>query len=171
MEPAGSIGRSHDPDQAFAAGRLLGAQVRSLGFNMNFAPVLDVNSDPNNPVIGDRAFGDDADLVSTLGLAAMKGIQSQQVVSVVKHFPGHGDTSVDPHLDLPVVEKDLESLRALEPRPFQQAVRQGADAVMVAHLLLPKLNEQHPPLSIEYMFVRAGLLLIKTPAVGRSLRV
>lgn len=111
---------------------------------MNFAPSLDINSNSDNPVTGDRSFGDRPDLVIALGVAAMKGIQSQNVVSVVKHFPGHGDTSVDSHLDGPVVDKSLESLRAFELRPFQQAIEDGADAIMVAHLLLPQLDSQYP---------------------------
>jgi beta-N-acetylhexosaminidase len=139
-----AVGQTNSQDYALAIGSLLGEEVKSVGFNMNFAPVLDIDSNPNNPVIGDRSFGPTPDLVSKLGIAEMKGLQSQQVVPVVKHFPGHGDTSVDSHLDLPVVNKSLESLRTFELQPFRQAVRSGADAVMIAHILLPKLDDQHP---------------------------
>jgi beta-N-acetylhexosaminidase len=111
---------------------------------MDFAPVLDVNSNPNNPVIGDRSFGTTADLVSRVGVTFMKGLQSQQVASVVKHFPGHGDTSVDSHIDLPVINHDLDRLRSLELKPFGEAINNDADAVMVAHILMSKLDAKDP---------------------------
>ena len=133
-------------DQAFSRqiGRLLAKEIKSLGFNLNFAPVLDVNSNPQNPVIGDRSFGATAEIVSSLGVETMKGIQEENVVSVVKHFPGHGDTSVDSHIGLPVVNNDLQRLRKLELVPFAEAIRQHADAVMVAHILLPKIDARYP---------------------------
>jgi beta-N-acetylhexosaminidase len=111
---------------------------------MNFAPVLDVNSNPNNPVIGNRSFGSEPETVIQHGIQVMKGIQSTKVVPVVKHFPGHGDTSVDSHLDLPVIRKTLEELRAFELKPFAEAIRQQTDVVMVGHLLLPQIDETNP---------------------------
>lgn len=144
LPSSGTVGQSDNRDYGFAIGSVLGEAVKSLGFTMNFAPVLDIDSNPNNPVIGDRSFGDNPDLVAKLGIAEMEGLQAQQVVPVVKHFPGHGDTSVDSHLNLPVVNKSLESLSAFELQPFQQAIKAGADAVMIAHILLPKLDHQNP---------------------------
>jgi beta-N-acetylhexosaminidase len=91
------IGQLNDGMLSYQIGQIIGDELRMLGFNMNFAPVLDINSNPDNPVIGDRAFGTHADVVSKLGVETMKGLQSQNIISVVKHFPGHGDTSVDSH--------------------------------------------------------------------------
>lgn len=139
-----TVGKTQDPAYAYKVGAGLGEALGAFGLNVDFAPVLDVNSNPKNPVIGDRSFGASADIVSTMGIQEMKGIQSKGVISVVKHFPGHGDTSVDSHKDLPVVQHDLERLRSLEFVPFAEAIRQGADAVMVAHLLVTKLDAQLP---------------------------
>lgn len=140
----GTVGTRNDADAAEMMGKLLAREVISAGFNMNFAPVLDINSNPDNPVIGDRSFGNSAELVSTLGIAEMKGIESEDVVPVVKHFPGHGDTSVDSHLELPIVNKTAEELAKLEWLPFQAAIKEGTDAVMVAHILFPKLDPDKP---------------------------
>ncbi|GIP40107.1 glycoside hydrolase family 3 [Paenibacillus sp. J31TS4] len=141
---AAEVGCSNDAGYARRIGASLGEEVKTLGFNMNFAPVLDINSNPANPVIGERSLGSKAELVGRLGIAEMKGLQETGVVPVVKHFPGHGDTSVDSHLELPVVAKSLEELKALELQPFREAVKEGADAVMIAHILLPKLDPDHP---------------------------
>lgn len=140
----GKVGTRKDPNAAEMMGKLLAREVLSAGFNMNFAPVLDINSNPDNPVIGDRSFGNSAELVSTLGIPEMKGIESEGVVPVVKHFPGHGDTSVDSHLDLPIVKKTAAELAELEWLPFQAAIKEGTDAVMVAHILFPKLDADKP---------------------------
>jgi beta-N-acetylhexosaminidase len=119
-------------------------ELNAFGFNLDFAPVLDVNSNPNNPVIGDRSFGNDASVVSRLGTKTMKGIQSQGVISVIKHFPGHGDTSVDSHLELPTVNKSFGQLKEVELVPFAHAIENGADIVMAAHILLPKIDSEYP---------------------------
>lgn len=139
-----AIGQINDVQFSEEIGRTIGGLLSSFGLNMIFAPVLDVNSNPNNPVIGERSFGNDAKLVSKLGIAAMEGIRSEQVVPVIKHFPGHGDTSVDSHLDLPVIDHDMNRLRALELVPFADAIERQADAVMIAHLLMPELDPRNP---------------------------
>ncbi|MFD1363445.1 beta-N-acetylhexosaminidase [Lentibacillus salinarum] len=139
-----SIGKMNDPDVAFQAGSILGEQMKTLGFNLDFAPVLDVNSNPDNPVIGDRSFGNNPKIVSQLGIQTMKGIQSEGVISVMKHFPGHGDTSKDSHLKLPKVDKSYGGLSKLEFTPFRKAISKGADVSMVAHILLPKIDENYP---------------------------
>ncbi|WP_379246591.1 beta-N-acetylhexosaminidase [Paenibacillus sp. GCM10028914] len=144
LPSSGLVGKQNDPAIATEIGKHIGLRLTGFGLNMAFAPVLDVNSNPDNPVIGDRAFGNSADRVGKLGIAAMKGIQETGVVSVVKHFPGHGDTSVDSHFGLPVVDYDLNRLRTLELVPFQKAIDQGADVVMVGHLLMSKIDSDTP---------------------------
>lgn len=138
------IGKSQSKEFAYNVGSLLGTELRAFGLNVDFAPVLDINSNPKNPIIGDRSFGAKASLVSSLGIQMMKGLQDQQITPVVKHFPGHGDTSIDSHIGLPVVHYDLDRLRKLELVPFAEAFKQQADAVMVAHILLPKVDGQNP---------------------------
>lgn len=138
------VGKTNDTALAERMGILLARQVKLAGFNVDFAPVLDINSNPKNPVIGDRSFGSNAGLVTRMGIAEMKGLRSEGVIPVVKHFPGHGDTSVDSHLDLPVVNKSEKQLAELEWIPFQAAVKEQAEAVMVAHILFPKLDPNYP---------------------------
>lgn len=138
------LGKRNDISLSYNIGKLLGKELSAFGFNLDFAPVLDINSNPDNPIIGDRSFGTDAELVSELGLQMMKGIQSEQVISVIKHFPGHGDTAVDSHKELPIIQKSLEELQALELIPFKHAVEQGAEVVMVGHILLPKIDSTYP---------------------------
>ncbi|MCM3758488.1 beta-N-acetylhexosaminidase [Sporosarcina aquimarina] len=139
-----SIGKRNAPNHSFSIGRILGKQLTQFGFNMDFAPVLDVNSNPNNPVIGDRSFSSDPNVVSTHGIQTMKGIEKENVIPVVKHFPGHGDTSVDSHLELPKVNKTLQQLKQLELIPFKKAIEAEADVVMIAHILLPQLDKTYP---------------------------
>ncbi|RSL32111.1 beta-N-acetylhexosaminidase [Salibacterium salarium] len=138
------IGKAENTELSKDIGALLAKKVKAFGFNMNFAPVLDVNNNPNNPVIGDRSFGADPALVSDLGTAAMQGIQAEHVVPVIKHFPGHGDTSVDSHINLPEVDKSLETMEEFELVPFRNAIEEGADMVMVAHILYPQIDDQYP---------------------------
>jgi beta-N-acetylhexosaminidase len=138
------IAKSGDSKKARAVGEAIGEQLHAMGFNVNFAPVLDVDSNPKNPVIGSRSFGSTASVVREFGVEEMLGLRSKQVIPVVKHFPGHGDTSVDSHLDLPVVNKSLDQLRELELIPFSEAIRSNAEAVMIAHILLPQIDPEHP---------------------------
>ncbi len=142
--PNEQIGKVNSPEFSYKVGTLLGHELKEFGLNLDFAPVLDINSNPNNPVIGDRSFGNNPEIVSELGIQTMKGIQSQNVIPTVKHFPGHGDTSVDSHLELPIVNKSLEELKKLELIPFKRAIDHGADVVMVAHILLPQLDKTNP---------------------------
>jgi beta-N-acetylhexosaminidase len=138
------IGEKNNSSLSYKIGSLLGEEVKAFGLNINFAPVLDVNSNAKNPVIGDRSFGSNVDIVSRLGIQTMKGIQAQNIIAGVKHFPGHGDTSVDSHVGLPVVNNDLNRLKSLELIPFSKAIENGADVVMVAHILLPKIDKDNP---------------------------
>lgn len=138
------IGQMNNKALSYKIGTILAEELNMFGFNMNFAPVLDINSNPKNPVIGDRAFGADLEIVRDLGIETMKGIQSGGIISVIKHFPGHGDTSVDSHIGLPTVEHDIERLNSLELVPFRDAIKDGADTVMVAHILLSKIDPDYP---------------------------
>ncbi|MFR9240130.1 MAG: beta-N-acetylhexosaminidase [Clostridium baratii] len=146
------IGSLNNKDLSYKVGEILGEQLSYFGFNMNFAPVLDINSNPNNPVIGNRSFGNNKDIVANLGTSTMKGIQSKNIISVVKHFPGHGDTSVDSHVNLPVVNYDINRLNSFEFVPFKTAIQNGANAVMVGHILLPKIDNKYPS-SMSYEIV------------------
>ncbi|WP_054199921.1 beta-N-acetylhexosaminidase [Clostridium baratii] len=146
------IGSLNNKDLSYNVGEILGEQLSYFGFNMNFAPVLDINSNSNNPVIGDRSFGNNKDTVAILGTSTMKGIQSKNIISVVKHFPGHGDTSVDSHVNLPVVNYDINRLKSFEFVPFKTAIQNGADAIMVGHILLPKIDSKYPS-SMSYEIV------------------
>jgi len=142
MGKVGAMGRVHD---ARKAGQILGREVRALGFNVNCAPVLDVHSNPQNPIIGDRAFSTDPEMVGKLGEAFIRGMQAMGVLACGKHFPGHGDTSVDSHLDLPVLPHGLERLREVELVPFRHVVKTAPPALMMtAHILLPELDPKHP---------------------------
>jgi beta-N-acetylhexosaminidase len=141
---AETIGNLMDPTITHELSTLMARQMKALGFNMNNAPVLDVNSNSENPIIGPRSFGSDADTVIAHAIPFMHGHQEEGIIPVVKHFPGHGDTFVDSHKELPEVNKSLEQLQQLELSPFKEAFKQKADAVMIAHILLPKLDKQYP---------------------------
>ncbi|MBU3158595.1 beta-N-acetylhexosaminidase [Clostridium frigoris] len=138
------IGNKNNPDLSYNIGKIIGEELKTYGFNMDFAPVLDINSNPNNPIIGDRSFGNNAKIVSKLGIKTMKGISNNNIIPVVKHFPGHGDTSVDSHVGLPLVSKDLKTLNNFELLPFKEAIKNNADAIMVAHILLNKIDNSNP---------------------------
>ena len=138
-----ALGAAGDAALAEAVGEAVGRGVRSLGFNWDFAPVLDVNNNPANPVIAERSFSEDPHEVARLAGAWMRGALRAGVACCVKHFPGHGDTHVDSHLDLPVVDKPLAALRALEFAPFA-ALQAQAPAMMTAHIVYPQLDPEHP---------------------------
>lgn len=144
LPTARSIGRTGNSDLALEVGKTLGETVKALGYNMNFAPVLDIDSNPLNPVIGNRSFGETVGLVSDMGIGVLKGIKEEGVIPVVKHFPGHGDTSVDSHIGLPVIDHDIERIRSFEMVPFKNAIDQGADVVMVAHILMAEIDSKYP---------------------------
>ena len=138
------IGDINDEKISLQYGQILGERVKSLGFNMDFAPVVDINSNPKNPVIGSRAFGSTVDIVVDNSINAMEGISSENIIPVLKHFPGHGDTKIDSHIDIPVIDKSMEELEELELIPFKTAIEAGADSIMIGHILFPKLDENNP---------------------------
>ncbi|MEH6944662.1 beta-N-acetylhexosaminidase [Bacillus sp. JJ722] len=139
-----TIGKVNNPAFSYEIGSIIAKELKSFGFNMNFAPVLDINSNPNNPVIGDRSFSNRPDIVSSLGIHTMKGLQNHKIIPVVKHFPGHGDTKVDSHIELPIVDASFQRLRSFELHPFQAAIKEGVDGMMVAHILLRSLDHKNP---------------------------
>jgi beta-N-acetylhexosaminidase len=144
MPASKKIGQLDNSQLSYQVGSIIGEELKSFGINMNFGPVLDINSNPKNPVIGDRAFGATAEIVTKSGIETMKGLHTQNIISVVKHFPGHGDTSVDSHIGLPTVNHGLERLNAFELLPFSAAIKNNVDAVMVAHILFPKIDPINP---------------------------
>lgn len=137
----GATGREED---AAAAGRITAMELKALGVNVNHAPVLDINSDPRNPIIGIRAFGEDPQDVARLGIAYIRAAQGAGVLTTVKHFPGHGATPVDSHLDLPVVDKAPQQLEREELLPFARAFAAGAAGCMTAHIVFPALDPKRP---------------------------
>jgi beta-N-acetylhexosaminidase len=138
------LGRIDDVDFTRLVATTVGWELRLAGVNLNFAPDADINSNSDNPVIGTRSFGADAELVAAHSAAWTAGLQSTGVAASAKHFPGHGDTAQDSHLGLPVVDLDLPALRARELVPFAAAVRAGASTVMTSHILLPQLDARNP---------------------------
>ncbi|MER3554715.1 MAG: beta-N-acetylhexosaminidase, partial [Meiothermus sp.] len=139
-----ALGATDDPALAQAVGGAVGRSLIALGINWNFAPVLDVNTNPRNPVIGDRSFGSDPAKVAALGLAWARGLEAEGVMACVKHFPGHGDTHLDSHLDLPSVSKPRALLERLELYPFKKAVEAGISSIMSAHIVYPELDPDYP---------------------------
>lgn len=136
------LGATHEPKHARQAGVLTGKELKALGINWNLAPVVDINNNPKNPVIGVRSFGEDANEVTEMAKNAMLGMQQAGVMTTLKHFPGHGDTSVDSHLDLPVIGHDLKRLHEVELVPFKECIAAGADAIMSAHVYFPALEKE-----------------------------
>lgn len=133
-----------DEAEARRWGGVLGRELRALGFNVNFAPVLDVDSNPNNPIIGSRSFGRDPAHVGRLGVALHQAMVAEGVASCGKHFPGHGDTDTDSHLDLPVVLHPMERVYSTELLPFRAAIDAGIPMIMTAHLVLAALDAGRP---------------------------
>lgn len=139
-----AIGATRNLEHAKTAGQIIGRELSSLGINVNFAPVIDVNNNPLNPVIGLRSYSSNPELVAQMGVANIKGMQDYNVAGSAKHFPGHGDTGTDSHYDLPVVDKSLEELKKIELVPFQAAFDAGIDMVMTAHIVFPQIDATYP---------------------------
>lgn len=138
------IGAFDDENINYNIGKIIADELKQQGYNMDFAPSLDILSNPYNTVIGDRSYGETSDIVSRLGIKTMEGIRDSSIVSVIKHFPGHGDTDVDSHYGLPLVEKSLAELKELELIPFENAIKAGADAIMISHILLTMIDSENP---------------------------
>lgn len=136
-----ALGATRSEKSSYDAGYLIGRELNALGVNVNFAPVLDTNNNPENPVIGVRSISSNPELVGKLGKNIAKGIQDQGVAATAKHFPGHGDTSTDSHYGLPMVNKSIEELRETELKPFKIAIENGIDMIMTAHIQFPQIEK------------------------------
>lgn len=152
-----NVGLKNDKTLAYNIGKLMALELRTIGVNVDFAPVLDVFSNPNNKVIGNRAFSSDANIVSTLGLSVGKGLEDNKVMACYKHFPGHGNTDVDSHYDMPVINKSLEELYDEELIPFKNAIDNGASMIMIGHINMPKISNDDKPASLSYEIVTNSL--------------
>ncbi|OMF94914.1 glycoside hydrolase family 3 protein [Paenibacillus sp. FSL R7-0337] len=148
-----AIASSGRPENAYAAGRITARELQALGINFNLAPVMDVTSNALNPVINVRSYGDTVETVSQYGIQMMKGLLDGGVMSSLKHFPGHGDTDVDSHIGLPVINKTVEELEQLELLPFKAAIGQGAEAIMSAHILFPQIETSGVPGTMSYTII------------------
>lgn len=143
-----ALGATRSEQYAATTGSIIGKELDSLGINMNFAPTVDVNMNPENPVIGVRSFGEDPDLVSRLGVAQIKAYQEENVIPTAKHFPGHGDTNVDSHYGLPIIDHDLETLHEVDLKPFKDAIDAGIEAIMTGHIVVPALDDSGLPATL-----------------------
>ena len=148
-----SVGKSEDSSEAYQAGRTIGSYMKELNFNVDFAPVADIYSNPENTVIGDRAFGSTAELVSEMVPMAVKGLQSEGVLATLKHFPGHGDTADDSHNGYASSYKTMEELEQCEFLPFYAGIQSNAAFVMMGHISLPNVLDDETPASLSYEIV------------------
>jgi beta-N-acetylhexosaminidase len=139
-----ALGQTGNEKYAYDVGFITSYQLNRLGINLLLAPSLDINNNPDNPVINTRSFGSDLDTVNTIATSYEKGARDGGALPVIKHFPGHGDTNVDSHLGLPIIDKDLEQILNFELIPFQKAIENGARAVMSAHIVYPKIDPNFP---------------------------
>ncbi|HLR92520.1 MAG TPA: glycoside hydrolase family 3 protein, partial [Atopostipes sp.] len=137
-----ALSATNHSEYAYEVGKATGDDLYQLGINWNFAPVLDVNNNPSNPVIGVRSFGETPEMVSEFGIEFMRGLQNAGVATAVKHFPGHGDTNTDSHYALPKINHDIERLHKVELVPFKKAIEKGADSIMTAHIVFPALEPE-----------------------------
>jgi beta-N-acetylhexosaminidase len=142
--PMAVLGRAGSEALAERFSRALARELAAVGITLDYAPVLDVHTNPQNPVIGDRALAERADEVARLGAVIIRTLQTEGMAACGKHFPGHGDTSTDSHHELPLVEHSLDRLRAVEFEPFRAAVREQVAFLMTAHVLVPALDEERP---------------------------
>ncbi|MEP6466857.1 MAG: glycoside hydrolase family 3 N-terminal domain-containing protein, partial [Parafilimonas sp.] len=153
-----TLGAVQDAAIVREVGKAIGEQCKREGINVNYAPVIDINNNPNNPIINFRSFGEDKYKVALFGTQMMHGIQENNVMACAKHFPGHGDVSVDSHLDLPIITKSFAALDSLELYPFKTLFNEGIGSVMIAHLDIPAIdNTPHLPTSLSKKNV-TGLL-------------
>jgi beta-N-acetylhexosaminidase len=156
--PLRAVGRLGSEEIARRMAEALAEELTACGIRCGFAPVVDVDTNPKNPVIGDRSFGDDPELVGRLGAAMIRGFQASGVVACAKHFPGHGDTLVDSHLDLPCVDHSRARLEDVELRPFRKAIEANVATIMTAHVLVRELDDELPatlsPLVVETLLRR-----------------
>jgi beta-N-acetylhexosaminidase len=152
--PVMALGAAGSDSLAFQAGRVVADEARAVGVHLTFGPVLDVNSNPANPIINTRSFGEDPERVARLGSAFVRGVRSGGLMTVAKHFPGHGNTATDSHIDLPVIAADRARLDAVELVPFRAAAEAGIDGMMIAHIAVTGVEGSNaPPASVSRHFV------------------
>jgi beta-N-acetylhexosaminidase len=144
LPPAQRVGNEGTPSIIFDLAKIQASELFAAGINLNYAPVCDINTNPGNPVIGDRSYGATSDQVSRAVSAVVRGHLSEGVEACIKHFPGHGDTTVDSHISLPLVKTPVEVLKKREWIPFHRAMKSGANFLMSAHILLPHLDPEFP---------------------------
>ena len=149
-----ALGKTHKPDNSRLVGKAIAKESKSIGINWNLAPVCDINSNPKNPIINIRSFGEDAETVSEHSSAYIEGTQSEKVVACAKHFPGHGDTEIDSHLDLPALSNNLDDLYSLELKPFESAISSGVKSIMVGHLAVPAIDSSGLPASLSKVVIK-----------------
>lgn len=149
-----TMGAANQLESTRVIGQAMGEELRELGIHMNFSPVVDVNTNPNNPVIGFRSFGENPLLVSRHAVALIKGMQEYRILTSMKHFPGHGDTDVDSHFDLPTINKTKEELNRIDWLPYRQGRLAGASSVMVGHLNVPTLDSSGTPSSLSSIIIQ-----------------
>lgn len=136
-----ALGATNNAQYAYDAGSILGSELSALGINVDFAPSLDVNTNPQNPIIGLRSYSSEPSVVAKLGVQTINGIKSRDIIAVAKHFPGHGDTHTDSHTGLPVVDKSLKEIEECELVPFKSAIENGVDMIMTAHIQFPQIEK------------------------------
>ena len=152
-----AFGATGDPRHAYQLGRITALEARAMGVHVPFAPVLDVNNNPDNPIINIRSFGEDPNAVADLGVALVRGLQDYGAVATGKHFPGHGDTGTDSHLKLPIIQVGRERLDAIELVPFRAAIAAGIQGIMTAHIAVPAISGETIPATVSHR-VLTGLL-------------
>ena len=157
VPPMGQIAASGDEAAAYDAGRTIGEYLRAYGLDIDFAPVADVNTNPRNPVIGDRAFGDDPAIAAVMVQRVIQGLHDSGVASCIKHFPGHGDTATDTHTGYAETKKNWEEISACEMAPFRAGIAVGTDFVMTAHIAAPSVTGTDEPSTMSYIILTEKL--------------
>ena len=145
---AREIGNTKDSKNAFIAGNTIGEDFEALGLNLDFAPVMDVDTNPKNPVIGNRSFSSDEKVVAEFGVEFVKGLKSKGILATAKHFPGHGDTSGDSHKELVKVTHTIDRIDKVELYPFKKAIENNVDMIMVGHIVVPALDDDKTPATL-----------------------
>lgn len=146
------LGNTNDESLAYETGKIMAYQMRTLGINLDFAPVLDIFSNPNNTVIGKRSFSSNEENVTKMALALKKGMEDNLVNTCVKHFPGHGDTTEDSHVSLPIINKTLDELENFELKPFLHSIK-NTNMIMVGHIALPQISKDNTPASLSKVVI------------------
>jgi beta-N-acetylhexosaminidase len=149
----GEIGAAGSTEEAYRVGQTIGSELLELGFNLDFAPVADVNSNPDNPVIGQRAFSSDPNVAAEMVAACVEGFRDSGILCTLKHFPGHGDTDADSHYGEAKTEKTLQELQECELIPFQSGIDAGAQLIMIGHITVPNVEDESIPASLSHFFV------------------